>query len=110
MSEQESPAYESVEMNYYSKPASSSVQQPDIYTGVVAQSGQVDEPAIAKKSPEKLSCITKLLIVACIVNFVLLILTIAALCFFLTRTATKSEVDSISAGIPGKYLVSIIIH
>jgi hypothetical protein len=56
---------------------------------------QWHESVVAKNPPQKLSLITKLLIVACIINFVLLILTIITLSSILGRI--KSEVGAMSS-------------
>ena len=58
----------------------------------------------AGKKQQETSFTVKLLIAACIVNFVLVIACIAVLAFFLTRDATTTEVApaaSVGAGAPG---------
>ena len=48
------------------------------------------------KGSQGMSTVTKLLIAACVANFVLLVVTAAVLSFFLAQSATKSEVSGIS--------------
>ena len=46
-----------------------------------------------KRSPQKLGCVTKVIIAGCVFNFVLLLLLAATLFYLQTRAATKSEVN-----------------
>lgn len=82
-------------MNTYEKPIFRDPPPMDLYA-----TPEETRPAAVS---EKLSYLTtKLLIAASITNFVLVILTIVILSFFLTRTATKSEVRAAeSLGSPG---------
>ena len=49
-----------------------------------------------KKDSQGMSTVTKLLIAASVMNFVLIIVTAAVLSFFLAQSATKSEVTGVS--------------
>jgi hypothetical protein len=77
-----------VEMSKYAQP-------PDTIPGKIVETTPLSTGSVVAKNPaQKLSFITKLLIVACIGNFVLLVLSTATLSFLLTRTAAKSEVGA----------------
>ena len=78
--------------NIYEKPGQ--VDDPHDY----ATPGQMfqmsnKKQATPRRSPQKLGCVTKVIIAGCVFNFVLLLLLAATLFYLQTRAATKSEVN-----------------
>ena len=99
MDVQQNPAY--LEMSTSTKPSFRDVQppSPDIIYANPAEVIRKRPAANSFDGEKKASSTTKLLIAACVANFVLIILVCAILSFFLAKTATKSEVSAISQGL-----------
>ncbi len=91
----------------------------------------VAQPVIAGKASKKFNLVTKFLLAATVINFVLILVIGIAMTAFQTRTATKAEFNEVSreiamagekgdagergmqglpglAGLPGKYTVEPI--
>ena len=92
------PTY--MEMNTYTKPTLHDVPPPNPYENPVeVVQRRPAENDGEKNSKKKSSTTIKLLIAACVANFVLIILMCTILSFVLAKTATKSEVSAISQGL-----------
>jgi flagellar biosynthesis/type III secretory pathway M-ring protein FliF/YscJ len=85
-----------MEESGYTKPSLDGIESPGLYAtvGEMVQTSELQNtaPAASRKPPQKLNRISKILIVASIVNFILLMLCIIIFSSFLGQTATKSEV------------------
>ncbi len=68
---------------------------PGTLPGTTTLTGQV----VHKNNPQKMSFIIKILIAASVVNFVLTIFIGVTLSFFLARTATKTELNTVSRDV-----------
>ena len=94
---QDNPA--NMEMNTYKKPSFHDLSPPNLYDNPVEVMQRGPPHSDGEKVLQTASFTTKLLIAACIANFVLIIAACAVFSFFLAKTATKSEVGAISQGL-----------
>ena len=98
MDHQDNPTH--MEMNTYTKPSFHDLPPPNLYDNPVEVMQARPANSDGEKVLQKASSTTKLLIAACIANFVLIIAAYAVFSFFLAKTATKSEVSAaISQGL-----------
>ena len=88
-----------MEMNY-TKPSFHDLPPPNLYENPIEVMQRRPASSDSEKVLQKANFTIKLLIAACIANFVLIIAACAVFSFFLAKTATKSEVSLATAGSP----------
>ena len=95
---QEKPTFMEMD-NIYTKPSFQDQPPPNLYDNPAEVVQRKPIEGGSEKNSQKLSFTIKLLIAACVTNFVLIILIGAILSVVLSKTATKSEVNAISQGL-----------